>query len=198
MATTTTQTPKERYVKNLNSILQSVMEINGLGDGVWKEIADRCKDLYDMTDLFGIIEVQTRFIQDNRYYRERVIRTRQRLRIDQQNKVNSEKYTNCKWCDRIIKNTYMDTHLIKTKVCVDIQLVKTLTLKHKTLNHIDIKRLNLIQHNIMDKLRDAENREVKGMWEIYNEDCECPPHYLYPMYKWKRVNGKLILDFHNH
>ncbi len=157
---------KQQYEKCVQTILQIVMEIDGLSDGVWKEISDQCGSLWKLKESFANISVQANRIEHNRYYHRYIRSERPRHILSVAEKARNEKYTNCPRCDRIIKIGYMGEHQTESKVCIDITLVKSLTLKNQSLYNNKMKEFNLVNHWIVDRCKHIPT--AVGVWGWYN------------------------------
>lgn len=167
-------TEKQQYEKCVQTILQIVMEIDGLNDNVWKEISDQCGSLWKLKESFANISVQANRIEHNTYYHRYVRVERPRHILSVAEKACNDKYTNCPRCDRIVKEKYIERHQSESKVCIDITLVKSLTLKNQSLYNHKMKEFNLVNHWVVDRCKDTP-RPV-GLWGWYNFTPWEQPH----------------------
>jgi hypothetical protein len=173
-------TPKEQYEQSLKTILQIVMDMPQLSDGDWKAIGDETAKLWNLRERLSAVQRQVVIIEDNRYYRERVIATPRTMMLTAQDKATSEQYTHCVFCESNVKKSYLLDHQLETKKCLEIRL--TLEMKKRYFNskvawkqnirrlfekyrsHFDIVHY-FIRHRLVQK-------EPSGMWWVYNlDDC---------------------------
>jgi len=173
-----TQTPKQQYESSLQAILQIVMDMPNLSDGDWKLISDHTGTLWGLRDRLSAVQRQVVIIRENRYYRERVVATPQTMMMTAQDKATSDHYTHCQWCKRVVKRTYMDTHQLETKVCLDIRLA--LEMEKRYLNSKVAWKRSI--HKFFEKHRKTfqvihyfvqqriQQESPSGLWWVYNLD----------------------------
>jgi hypothetical protein len=100
------------------------------------------------------------------------------MMLSAQDKATSEHYTHCEFCKRIIKRSYIQTHQLETKVCLDIRLA--LEMEKRYLNskvawkrriHLFFekycKTFQVVHYFVQQRIH---QKDPSGMWWIYNLD----------------------------
>jgi hypothetical protein len=171
-------TPKQQYETSLQAILQIVMDMPQVSDADWMAISGHTGTLWGLRDRLDAVRQQVIIIRENRYYRERVVATPQTMMLTAQEKATSDEYTHCEWCKRIVKRSYVNTHQLETKVCLDIRLAlemekrylnSKVAWKRKIHRFFEkyCKTFQVVHYFVQQRLH---QKDPQGFWWVYNLD----------------------------
>ena len=149
------------HLQNLMEILETSKKENDYIRGA--DITKKLLELYDN-------------IEENEYYerefsRDRTNTNHTRNILSDKQKLESEDYKVCKYCNRFIHKYRMNGHL-KTKICRDIRIAKFTSKRQNEANFVKYKIYDLIIFNHLCIIEEDSSIKIPDMYKYYNDEEE--------------------------